>query len=268
MYEDLTKYNKEGTVLRKAQLRLLDMLVEVDRICKKHNIPYWINGGNALGAVRHGGFIPWDDDVDINLLRDDYLKLLPILENELPKQFVLQNKKSEKYFQKSYSRVVDTNSFVDYGEIRCTPRKKFQEQGLFLDIFFVERGNPTIKKFVDFFYVRIVFNLTPASESIPKRVCAVIGWPFVRFLVAVLRVVKFIFPKNNYVFGYGIPFTEQFRLDELLPTKPIIYEEKSVMGPNIITSYLERYFGKNYMEIPPVDKRKTHAEKIEIYDVN
>jgi len=56
--EDFSDYNGEGTVLRKAQLRLLEMLVEFDRICKKHDIQYFLSGGTCLGAVRHGGFIP------------------------------------------------------------------------------------------------------------------------------------------------------------------------------------------------------------------
>ncbi len=87
MTEDLSNYNKEGTILRQAQNRLLEILLEIDRICRKHNIPYFINGGNALGAVRHGGFIPWDDDIDINLKREDYLKLIKIIEKELPNRF-------------------------------------------------------------------------------------------------------------------------------------------------------------------------------------
>ena len=58
--EDYSKYNGEGTQLRKAQLCMLNILVEIDKICRKHNIPYWLDSGTLLGAVRHGGFIPWD----------------------------------------------------------------------------------------------------------------------------------------------------------------------------------------------------------------
>src|SRR5690554_1871247 len=123
--EEFSKYNGEGTTLRKAQLRLLEMLIQVDRICKKHNIRYWLDGGWALGAVRHGGFIPWDDDVDIALLRDDYLKLISILPDELPDMYALQNRETEPKFHMLYSRIVDKNSFVDYGEKRVVIRKEF-----------------------------------------------------------------------------------------------------------------------------------------------
>ena len=57
------RYNPDGSILRKQQLRMLEMLQYIDFVCKKHNIRYWLCSGTLLGAVRHGGFIPWDDDV-------------------------------------------------------------------------------------------------------------------------------------------------------------------------------------------------------------
>ena len=89
--EDFSKYNPENSTLRQAQLRMLDMLVEVDKICRKHNIPYWIDYGTLLGAVRHKGFIPWDDDIDICVMNEHYDKLRRLLMDELPEQFVCQN---------------------------------------------------------------------------------------------------------------------------------------------------------------------------------
>lgn len=72
------KFNPDGSNLRKMQLRMLDMLKYIDKICREHNIKYWLSSGTCLGAVRHGGFIPWDDDCDIELLRKDYKKLIKI----------------------------------------------------------------------------------------------------------------------------------------------------------------------------------------------
>lgn len=77
------RYNPDGSILRKQQLRMLEMLQYIDFVCKKHNIRYWLCSGTLLGAVRHGGFIPWDDDVDIEMLREDYKRLVRILKRTL-----------------------------------------------------------------------------------------------------------------------------------------------------------------------------------------
>ena len=59
------KFNPDGSMLRKQQLRMLEILLYIDKVCKENNINYWLSSGTLLGAVRHGGFIPWDDDLDI-----------------------------------------------------------------------------------------------------------------------------------------------------------------------------------------------------------
>lgn len=106
------KYNPEGSDLRRMQMKMLDILTEVDKICKKHDIPYWLAGGTLLGAVRHGGFIPWDDDLDIELMREDYLKLIPLLRKELPEKFVVQTNKTDKNYFLTFAKVRDTQSTI------------------------------------------------------------------------------------------------------------------------------------------------------------
>ena len=63
------RFNPDNSVLRKHQLRMLDMLIYFDNFCRKHNLKYWLSSGTLIGAVRHQGFIPWDDDVDVEMLR-------------------------------------------------------------------------------------------------------------------------------------------------------------------------------------------------------
>jgi lipopolysaccharide cholinephosphotransferase len=65
------RYNPDGSLLRRQQMRMLDILLEVDRICKKNDIPYWLSSGTLIGAMRHDCFIPWDDDLDIEMMRKD-----------------------------------------------------------------------------------------------------------------------------------------------------------------------------------------------------
>ena len=70
------RFNPDGSLLRRQQLRMLELLEVIDVICRKHQIPYWLSSGTLIGAARHKGFIPWDDDLDIEMLRSDYLRLL------------------------------------------------------------------------------------------------------------------------------------------------------------------------------------------------
>ena len=81
--------------MRRTQLRLLEILDVFDGICRKHGIDYWLDWGSLLGARRHGGFIPWDDDLDVSLLRKDYKRLLAALEAELPEDLKLQTRKTD-----------------------------------------------------------------------------------------------------------------------------------------------------------------------------
>ncbi len=267
MDEDFSKYNGNDTALRKAQLRLLEMLIEIDKICKKHNIPYWIDGGTTLGAIRHGGFIPWDDDIDIALLRKDYLKLVKILGQELPENLALQNHKNEKHFHMLYSRVVDKHSLADYGGDSAPFRKHFKYQGLFLDIFYIDRGNLGLKRFVDFFYFisfRIIRKHNKRGNNKLMWLFSHFVWIASRFFVFILRHLAFLFPKDKLIYGFGIPYNWEFRKHEILPVKPIEFERKIVSGPCDTQAYLARCFG-DYMEIPPKDQRPAHAKTIEIY---
>ena len=85
------RFNPDGSPLRRQQMVMLEMAKLLDRICKKHDIPYFLYAGSLLGAIRHDGFIPWDDDFDVALLRKDYKRLMKILPDELPPGIVLQN---------------------------------------------------------------------------------------------------------------------------------------------------------------------------------
>lgn len=85
---------QEGeTVLRQAQLVMLRMLKIIDYICRKHDISYWMCSGTLLGAVRHKGFIPWDDDLDICMIREDYERFVEIAVNEFPEDMMLQTER-------------------------------------------------------------------------------------------------------------------------------------------------------------------------------
>ena len=79
---------KGKNVNEQARLIMLKLLRELDRICTKYDIPYWLDGGTLLGAIRHGGFIPWDDDADITMMREEYNRLIECFNKE-SKDFML-----------------------------------------------------------------------------------------------------------------------------------------------------------------------------------
>ena len=109
--------------LRNVQLLYIELLRFVDNVCKKHDIDYWLEGGTLIGAVRHGGFIPWDDDIDLSIMRKDYEKLIKVLPEEISKyeyfkencglSLLIENQKN--YFEgfRSVYDVDDENGFLD-----------------------------------------------------------------------------------------------------------------------------------------------------------
>ena len=111
----------------------LDLLNEFDRVCKKHNLKYILDFGTLLGAVRHKGFIPWDDDVDVSMLREDYDKLMDVGSKEFNEPYLLQNVTKEKYYDEPTSKLrrTDTTYLMPHNLRFRSP----YNQGIFIDIF-------------------------------------------------------------------------------------------------------------------------------------
>jgi len=263
MINDYAKYNGEGTELRKAQIRLLEILVEVDKIFKNHDITYFLSGGTCLGAVRHGGFIPWDDDVDIDVMKKDYKKIKQILKNELPDKYALQIPKSDKGYYQMYIRVVDKNSYIEYAENKN--RDQLEYKGLFLDIFPIERIlSYRVKKFIDSYYVRIFRVKRNIGGSTIKRIIAYFAWPLIKSIVITLRVCSIFSNHEKFSHSYGTNIAPRLKLSNLFPTKPICFEGLFFLGPGKPHNYLKDLYGE-YMNIPPQAKRHVHGVKIKVY---
>ncbi len=148
--------------LRKIQLTQLEVLKKIDKICNENGITYSIAYGSLLGAVRHGGFIPWDDDLDICMLRPDYEKFISIWKDD--EMYLLQNKDTDADFFQSFTKIRKKNTaFVQETDIG----KKYHK-GVFVDIFPFDRvadGKLKRKKQK----LNIMFSLVFTREFAPTK---------------------------------------------------------------------------------------------------
>ena len=104
-------------MLRKAQLKMVEILKVIDMICSKHNIKWWLHYGTALGAVRHNGFIPWDDDCDIAMLRADYERFIEVVERELPDNMLFQTRDIDPAYPRKMAKIrLKDTKLVEFDE--------------------------------------------------------------------------------------------------------------------------------------------------------
>lgn len=256
----LNEYKQQ--VLRKCQLKQLSILEEIDRICRKHNINYWLDGGTLLGAVRHGGFIPWDDDIDIAMTLDDLHRFVEIAPTELPATLFLQTPQNEPT-KEPIVKVRDLNSFYVEGSDNFDAH---YEKGLFVDIFpfipypgvsrdFVKRVTRGISK---------SYSILTKSHYYSLRSCAELPWFGMKYLCysALWKIACILFPPkradrlgniliNN---GYGIVHTTS----RTFPLGTITFEGKDFPAPADVDAYLSDLY-RNYMDVPPPEKRKIHS---------
>ena len=257
-------YNPEGSSLRKAQLRMLDMLLYLDRVCKEQNIPYRIDGGNVLGAIRHGGFIPWDDDIDIVLLRKDQKKLCRYLKKHPHPQYKLQSFSTDYGFVGAWSVLRDTKS--EYIKENDNVHNVRKYRGLQVDIFPYE--NRIIWPF--FRFTRYITHLNH-KLFITKWNCLLLA----RFVYIIqfgilhpfFRLAGFLFgdPKV-YMHAYGATFTMRHFANSLFPLKPLSFEGHEFPGPAVPIQYCLEYYGENYVNLPEKDKRNHHKAICTIQD--
>lgn len=124
--------------IKQCQAKGLEMLLEVDRICNKHNIMYFLDSGTLLGAVRHNGFIPWDDDVDIAMLRTDYEAFLKVCQDELDSRYFLQTNETDPFYPFAMARIL-------YKQSRMLGYEKVKHRtGYTLDIFVIDNASDSL----------------------------------------------------------------------------------------------------------------------------
>lgn len=258
------RYNHEGSILRKQQMRMLDILVEFDRICKKHSIPYFLYGGTLLGAIRHQGFIPWDDDLDVAMYRKDYDKLMKILPLELSESFALQTNDTDKNYFYFFAKIRDKKSYL---EEFCGYDRFFKEKGVFIDIFPFEKQQMWAHLFAElaqghcYKILRTSQNDKIAIKKV-KAITAINRY----FTYPILRFISQITGGKRFTYSYGIPFHIEYKENYIFPLTTCTFEGREFPIPNKSHEILTMQYG-NYMQIPDLNNLPPgHAAKLEIYD--
>lgn len=255
--------------LRKIQLYQLEMLEEVDRICKRCNIHYNIIAGTLLGAVRHGGYIPWDDDADVAFLRSEYEKFRTACKSELDRnKFYFQDQRNTKGYRWGYGKLRRKGTIF----LREHQEHMPYAQGVFIDIFPLDAVpenyvNRSIKNLECFIVRKLMWAKAGkiADKNAVKRVIYTVLdripereiFRYYRFMVERAKKTEkssrwvriLTFPTPNDSWGYLKKWYEK--------SAPIDFEGKVFSGIAEYEEYLSFKFG-DYMTLPPESQRKTH----------
>lgn len=261
-------------ILRKAQNIMVEMLCEIDRICKKHNIEYYISDGTLLGAIRHKGFIPWDDDLDISMTRENYNKFQKVAIKEISKDYFVQTVETEKVYAINGCPMKIRHLHSLFKEV-ARSNVKYNE-GIFIDVFPMDRI-PSNKKLLNFqkklglFFLKLK-EINDEDSKLKKTVKVFFKPISYSIFQKILRKTLWINEKygtDKYTYGVDTYFYNDFSYDEkdLFPLQKIEFEGHEFLAPGNPKKILTTLYG-DYMKLPPLEQRRVHSTHIEIYEVN
>lgn len=255
--------------VRQVQMKILDVMKYIDGLCRKNELTYYIMGGTALGAVRHGGFIPWDDDLDIFMTPDQYDKFKTLMLAENSDEFVLQEWRTTPGYLE-YAKVrLNGTTFIE----ECFKERKDMHHGIYVDIMILHKvpDNLFIQKLVYFeskfvtLYALSQRNWKPKSKGqamvlklLKVMPCKLMARMFYK------RIYKYDSRTENFMYCYWIT-PAKFRnglFDSSFFSEPIDvpFEDTQLFGSARIKDYLEYRYG-NYMKLPSevAQKAAVHA---------
>lgn len=250
--------------VRMAQDKILETMKFIDKLCRENGIVYYIMGGTALGAVRHGGFIPWDDDLDIFMTPDQYKKFKTVFENLNSKQFILQEWRTDKKYLEYAKIRMNGTTFIEENFKDC----KDMHHGIYVDIMILHKvpENKFIQKIVYYeskfvtLYGLSQRNWKPKSKS-QEVVLKSLKFMPCKFMarIAYSHIYRYDNRKDNYKYCYWIT-PAKFRnglFDKTFFEKPIDipFEDTNLLGSERIKEYLEYRYG-DYMKLPSEEQRK------------
>lgn len=262
--------------LRKLQLLELKIAKEIKRVCEKNNISYFLVGGTLLGAVRHQGFIPWDDDMDIGMLRSDYKKFIEVCSRDLGDEFFLQTYQTDKAYGNFFAKIrLNQTHFTEYitSTISC-------HDGVFVDIFpydFTSESEKERKKLIS--KINSLSNLYQYKKGYKmwsKDLLHMCYFYLCKFqgLFKTLSQIEddvdkllslFDYPTYPYVISYFdcTRQKEYISISDLNNLKDYIFEDTTFKGPLDAGVYLTAVYG-DYMELPPEENRYNRHDVVNL----
>lgn len=266
----------EQETLRKLQLVELDILKDIDRVCRAHDIAYFLDSGTALGAVRHGGFIPWDDDIDIGMPRNDYERFLKVAPDALGEKYEVSDPRDNPHQAALFAKVM-------LKETRFATEETMEagfDQGVFVDVFpyDVLSADPAVEKKqrrACFFWQSVSYLRASSRIIVPhggflgkveRGVCGIahaVAGLFSRrricdsFERAALMGRGAQASDNLLIMSYAR--TASFPRDMMLPPSFARFEGCEFPVPAQAEGYLEKLYGSTWRQLPPPEQRKNHA---------
>lgn len=272
----------EQATLRRLQMMELEILEAIDSVCREHGITYFLDSGTVLGARRHGGFIPWDDDIDLGMPREDYERFLEVAPAALGERFCVTCSRMNPRQAALFAKVMLTGTRFVTDE---TEEAGF-DQGVFVDIFPYDvvcaesnaakrqRKRCMMWQSISYLYhsKHIVVPHKGAMGTIEAIACRVAHYA-VRALFSPERInrgfdkVAMIAKddsKADMLMVSSYAATEPFPKSMLLPPSVICFEGKEFFAPADVEGYLRTQYGQTWNQLPPEDQRRNHAPK-ELY---
>ena len=257
-------------ILQKLHQVELEIMDEIHRLCIKHHISYFLDSGSALGAVRHGGFIPWDDDIDIGMLRDDYERFLEVAKHELDNRFYLHTNETDPNYLLFFAKIRKNNT-----QFRVEGDEQYAHHGIWIDIFPFDNisSNPIIAKWeikVGRMLKRLYGNRVGGMNRLSKLsrmkyylICWIPINCFRQWFEKFCLRYYGCNTKNVTCFSYKMArqFNLLFPQSAFSSFKPCKFEDRQYFLMSDYETYLRTMYG-NYMAFPPKDKRICHINGI------
>lgn len=249
--------------IKKVQNILLVMADKIHKILSDNGIQYFISFGTLLGAVRHGGYIPWDDDFDIFLFEDQYEEAMDLLRKELPFWMIVHDKQNDPIYWPYWSRIRDIKSEA-FMELWADDNY-YKYKGINFDVYKLKRVKRKDAQLAIYYenvehYTRKFDAGLMEKESYLDKISKL-----QTKIVEEQKCIESYSGPDDEVFYFVIYNLNKIEINDIFPLKIYNFEGHQFWGPNNADALLT-YSYKNYMEVPEYEKRRAHYSEVKYLD--